>query len=51
MQQALPHDTLATTSPDGWWSCERIAEEFWETPLPRTRRTPIATIPEEELPY
>ena len=51
MQQALTHDTLATTSTDGWWSCERIAEEFWETPLPRTRLTPIAVIPEEELPY
>ena len=50
MQQAFTHDTLATTSPDGWWSCERIAEVFWETPLPRTR-TQIATIPEKELPY
>ena len=51
MQQALTHDTLATTSLAGWLSCEQLAEEFWETPLPRTRPTPIATIPEEELPY
>ena len=50
MQQALTHDTLATTSLAGWLSYEQIAEEFWETPLPRTL-TQIATIPEEELPY
>ena len=51
MQQALAHDTLGTTFLAGWLSCEQIAEEFWEMPLPRTRLTPIATIPEEELPY
>ena len=50
MQQALTQDTLASTSTDEWWSCERIAEEFWETPLPRTRPQ-IATIPEEEVPF
>ncbi len=49
MQQALTHDTLAITSLAGWISYEQIAEEFWETPLPRL--TPIAIIPEEELPY
>ncbi len=50
MQQALAHDTLAITTTDEWWSCERIAEEFWETPLPRTR-LPIGIIPEKEVPY
>jgi len=51
MDQTLTHDTLACTSTAGWMSYEEFAEEFWETPLPRTRPTELAIIPEDELPW
>ena len=37
------------TSTAGWMLYEEFAEEFWEMPLPRTRPTAIAIIPEDEL--
>ena len=48
MDQNITHDTLTITSTAGWMSYAEFAEEYYETPLPRTK---IAIIPEEELPF
>ncbi len=48
MEQTLTHDTLAIMSTVGWMSYAEFAEEYYETPLPRTE---IAIIPEEDLPF
>ena len=51
MDQTLMHDTLVSISTAGWMLYEEFAEEFWEMPLPRTRPTAIAIVPEDELPW